>query len=79
MLRPGVGADTPGTKGPLVASEQGGDMCSLIIEGHTCGQVRNGGDGDIPGKSLGMGSADPVSFLLNSIIMTHNRCSDSVY
>lgn len=35
--------------------------------------------GDIPGKSLGMGSADPVSFLLNAIIMTHNRCSNGIY
>lgn len=37
--------DILGTKGPLVASEQGSDRCNLIIEGHTYGQVRNEGDG----------------------------------
>lgn len=35
----------PDTLGTKVASGQGRDMCNLIIEGHTYGQVRKGGDG----------------------------------
>lgn len=50
-LEPG----TLGTTGPLVASAQGHDMCNLIIEGHTYGQVRNRGDGGHTRKEPGNG------------------------